>query len=109
MTSYKGFEKVLTQKDEQAFIFIGRPSCDYCVVLKPLFYKAIQQTKFKGYELNTDSIKNKTDREKLEKLFAKLNIDSVPIIISNENPEKRYTGDSKVEKIVQFMEEKNHE
>lgn len=106
ITSYDEIKKVLSQKNNQSYIYIGRPSCDYCTKLKPLFLQAIQETKFKGYEIDTDSFKNKADRKKLEKLFKDLRIDSVPIIINVKNPEKRYTGDNKIEKIIQFMEEK---
>lgn len=46
--------------EEKSFIYIGRPTCGYCVKFLPSINKAIDELNFKAYYYNTDNLDEET-------------------------------------------------
>ena len=68
---------LLVDENNDALIYVGRPTCDECTEFEPILQEAIND-RFFVYYYNTDN--RRQDAEYLE-LLKKLSVDHVPILI----------------------------
>ncbi|MBO0480415.1 DUF1307 domain-containing protein [Vagococcus fluvialis] len=67
----------VNQKKENIFLFIGFKECPYCRIFAPKLLEAVQNTNKKVYYLNTNTI---TESEEENRLLEALELDTVPAL-----------------------------
>jgi predicted bacteriocin transport accessory protein len=62
--SYSEIEKIIN-KDEKSIILVGRDDCSHCISFRPTVVSVAKQYDIKVYYINTNTIKNEEDYNKL--------------------------------------------
>ncbi|AOA03478.1 thioredoxin family protein [Carnobacterium maltaromaticum] len=70
--------KSLTKQEGTHIVYIGRPTCEYCIDFVPKLNKVVKETNLEVNYYDTD--KNRKDLQMTE-LLTELNVETVPAVI----------------------------
>ena len=70
--------KSLTKQEGTNIVYIGRPTCEYCIDFVPKLNKVVKETNLEVNYYDTD--KNRKDLQMTE-LLTELNVETVPAVI----------------------------
>jgi len=75
------FAEIVTRDSETGYlVYIGRPTCQYCRVLKPILEGTLEYLEVSMYYFQTATARY-ADEDKMLELLDPLNIDGIPIIV----------------------------
>lgn len=73
-------EFVASDSETGYWVYIGRPTCQYCRELEPILEEALQSLEAPMYYFQTAKARY-ADEDKMLALLAPLNIEGIPIIV----------------------------
>ena len=102
VTKYLEFYK----SSNQTIIFLGRPTCPYCEIAKPIIGKIAKEYKLNIYYLNTDEFSNDDNVEfvRHNELFSEGYSTPMLLIISNNEIVTYHEGLTDTEHYLRFFE-----
>ena len=79
--SNEEFSEIVTSENVNGyFVYIGRPTCQYCREIEPILQETLEDLEMTMYYFQTAKARY-DDEEKMLALLAPLNIDGIPIIV----------------------------
>ena len=69
------------------FLFVGRPTCPYCMEFSPLLEEVIRENSLLVYHYNTDD-GQENGGDLYGEILTKLNVSGVPVMMRIENGER---------------------